>query len=134
VPKKYYIRLKKAKTKGILLKLDYEKIFDNVNWNFILEILKTRKFGPKWIKWIEEILNSVQTSISINKQITSYFKCKKGLRQGDHLSPFLFNLVVDTLFKILTKAKEHGYIKGFGNFEGNSLINLIFIDDTLIFL
>jgi hypothetical protein len=43
-------------------------------------------------------------------------------------------LIVDTLSKILTKAKDHGYIKGLGNFEETSLINLNFTDDTLIFL
>jgi hypothetical protein len=59
---------------------------------------------------------------------------KKRLRQGDSLSTFLFNLVVDILLKILTKAKKKvGYIKGLGNFEGNNLINLNFVDDTSIF-
>jgi hypothetical protein len=42
--------------------------------------------------------------------------------------------VVDTLSKMITKAKQHGYIKGLGNFEGDSLVNLNFADDTLIFL
>jgi hypothetical protein len=42
--------------------------------------------------------------------------------------------VVDTLSKIITKAKHHGYIKGLGSFEGDSLINLNFADDTFIFL
>jgi hypothetical protein len=42
--------------------------------------------------------------------------------------------VVDTLSKMITKAKQHGYIKGLGNFEGDNLVNLNFADDTLIFL
>jgi hypothetical protein len=42
--------------------------------------------------------------------------------------------VVDTLSKMITKAKSQGYIKGLGSFAGNSPINLNFADDTLIFL
>jgi hypothetical protein len=42
--------------------------------------------------------------------------------------------VVDTLTKIITKSKQHAYIKGLANLEGDSLINLNFTDDTLIFL
>jgi hypothetical protein len=42
--------------------------------------------------------------------------------------------VVDTLSKIITKVKQHGYIKGLGNLEEDSLINLNFTDDIFIFL
>lgn len=55
-------------------------------------------------QWIQEILNSGQTCININGQLTSYFKCKRGLRQGDYSSPFLFNLVADALSKMLQTA------------------------------
>jgi hypothetical protein len=42
----------------------------------------------------------------------------KGVRQEDHLSPFLFNLVANTLSKILQTAQQEGYIKGLENFNG----------------
>ena len=61
-------------------------------------------------------------------------KCKNGLRQGDPLSPFLFNLVADTLSQIFTKAEKEGYIKGLGNFHNKDIINLNFADDTLLFI
>jgi Reverse transcriptase (RNA-dependent DNA polymerase) len=81
------------------------------------------------------LLTSDQTNITINGQQTTYFMCKRGLIQGDPLSLYLFNLDADTLAKILNKAKEHGYIKGLGNFNNNNnMINLNFADDTLIFL
>jgi hypothetical protein len=47
-------------------------------------ILKnTRGFEDKWIVWIKQILESSQNSILINGNSTTYFKSKKGLRQGD---------------------------------------------------
>lgn len=60
----YQVKTKKSKV--ILLKLDFEKAFDNVNWDFLLEILQARGFGPKWIRWIKDILDSGQTCVNIN--------------------------------------------------------------------
>jgi hypothetical protein len=54
------------------------------------------------------------------------------VRQGDSLSPFLFDLVADVLNILLGNARTKGYLKGLGvvgNFPG--LIDLHFADDTL---
>lgn len=48
------IQVKKERKKGFLLNLDFEKIYDRVNWECLLEVLKVRKFGPKWTGWIEK--------------------------------------------------------------------------------
>lgn len=42
-------QIKISKTKGVLFKIDFEKTFDCVNWDFLLEVLKGRNFGDKWI-------------------------------------------------------------------------------------
>ena len=38
---------KKSKIKGLLFKIDFEKPFDNINWDFLLSLLKHRGFGAK---------------------------------------------------------------------------------------
>jgi hypothetical protein len=35
-----------------VLKLDYEKSYDRVDWSFLEEILSTRGFGVKWRSWV----------------------------------------------------------------------------------
>jgi len=44
-------RLKFAR-EGVVCKLDVEKVYDHVNWNFLLYVLKRTGFGVRWMRWI----------------------------------------------------------------------------------
>jgi hypothetical protein len=64
-----------------------------------------------------------------------YFQTKKGLRQGDPLSPILFNLVVDMLAIFIARAKEDGQIQGLiPHLVDDGLSILQYADDTIIFM
>ena len=71
----------------------------------------------------------------INGQPGNYFRTYKGLRQGDPLSPILFNLVGDALSMMLERAKNSRLIKGLvpDLIEGG-LSHLQYADDTILFL
>jgi hypothetical protein len=47
------------KEKGIILKLDYEKVYDRVNWDFFEEMLVSRGFGRRWRDWILNMVKGV---------------------------------------------------------------------------
>jgi hypothetical protein len=47
----------------VILKLDFEKAFDEVNLAFILSILQAKGFGPKWCQWILQILSTTSSSL-----------------------------------------------------------------------
>jgi hypothetical protein len=49
----------KNKEKGLVLKLDYEKAYDRVNWQFLQEILISRGFRNKWVNWIMKLVKWV---------------------------------------------------------------------------
>jgi Reverse transcriptase (RNA-dependent DNA polymerase) len=128
-------QIKISKTKGVLFQIYFEKGFDRVDWDFLVETLKGRGFGTKWIEWITNILNDSKTYINFNGELDLYFHYKRGVRQGDPFPPFLYILVADVLNIVLQNAKDKSYINGLrckGDFLG--LINLYFADDTLLFL
>jgi hypothetical protein len=73
--------------------------------------------------------------ININGNPGNFFDTHKGLRQGDPLSPLLFNLVSDALATMLEKAKREGKIKGLvPNLVEEGITHLQYADDTIIFL
>ncbi|KAJ0877963.1 putative RNA-directed DNA polymerase [Helianthus annuus] len=123
----------KCKKKGFFFKIDFEKAYDNVNWNFLIDSMSKRGFPDRWCHWIKGILKSARSSVLVNGSPTFEFQCFKGLRQGDPISPFLFILVMDVLSSLIDKAKEEGIVKGLKlPNEGPSISHLFYADDAII--
>lgn len=99
---------KKKKKQSIVLKCDFEKAYDSINWEFLFSMLSNFGFGTKWINWMKECVSTAKISILVNGSPTSKFSPQKGLRQGDPLSPFLFNIVAEGLNILLNRAVQLG--------------------------
>lgn len=118
-----------------MLKLDYEKAYDRVSWEFLFEMLESRGFGSKWISWIKKLLFQGTFSVRINDTTGPYFVGGKCLKQGDPISSILFNLVADVFTKMLAKAARQGLISGLlNNVIPGGIVSLQYADDTLLFL
>jgi hypothetical protein len=69
-------------------------------------------FNPKWCDWIKNFVEKGSVGIRVNNDIGHYFQTRKGLRQGDPLSPILFNITNDMLAILIARAKEDGQVNG----------------------
>ncbi|KAK3189472.1 hypothetical protein Dsin_029033 [Dipteronia sinensis] len=97
---------KDASCPRLALKVDLMKAFDMVDWGFLLETLAAFHFPPKVIMWIKACLTTPKFSISINEELAGFFSEKRGLRQGDPMSPYLFVIAMEVLSKIMAKRIE----------------------------
>jgi hypothetical protein len=101
--------LHRKKMDGVLFKIDFEKAYDKVKWSFLQQALRMKGFPPKWCNWIARFIQGGSVGIKVNDDIGHYFQTLKGLRQGDPLSPILFNIVADMLAILIARAKEDGH-------------------------
>lgn len=111
-----------AKRKKKLFKVDFEKIYNSISWNFLLYML--HRFDT-WISWIKGCLKFSWVSVLINGSLTLKFKCYKGLCQGDSLVPFLFLVIVEGLSKLMRETKSKELFEGILVGNNNCIVNLL---------
>ena len=100
------------KLDGVIFKVDFEKAYDKVKWPFLQQALRMKGFDEAWRRQVEAFTHKGSVGIKVNDDIGHYFQTHKGLRQGDPMSPILFNIVVDMLAILIGRAKEAGQVGG----------------------
>lgn len=94
------------------IKIDMNKAYDRIQWNFIHKILQGMNFPINWITWIMECITTVMYQILVNGEPSNPITPKCGLRQGDPLSSYLFILCMEVLSHQLLSLEERQGIKG----------------------
>jgi len=125
--------LHQQKQPRILLKLDISKAFDSVSWPFLLEVLQRRGFGPVWRNMICGLLSSSSSRVLLNGVPGEVIYHRRGLRQGDPLSPMLFILVMDVLNSLIEKASSEGLLQPLSTRNIHHRVSL-YADDVVLFL
>ncbi|XP_019430036.1 PREDICTED: uncharacterized protein LOC109337512 [Lupinus angustifolius] len=118
---------------NLALKPDVKKAFDTIDWRFLMDTLKAFGFHKSFIHWIEVILNSAKLSISVNGRTVGYFSCKRGVRQGDPLSPLLLCLAEEVISRGLTKLLEKGKFRSIVGPRIATPSHVLYADDILVF-
>ena len=127
-------KAKRRQKPCIVFKVDYEKAYDSVSWEFLIYMMRRMGFCSKWILWILGCLKSASISVLVNGSPSSEFLPHKGLRQGDPLSPLLFNIVAEGLSGLMSKAIERRLYKGFLVGIDKVEVSLLQYADDTIFL
>ncbi|XP_070677505.1 uncharacterized protein [Malus domestica] len=132
----HLLKGRKAKTKYELgLKIDMQKAYDRVEWDFLDATMGKMGFCNRWQQLIMGCVSSVQFAILLNGQPGKRFAPSRGLRQGDPLSPFLFLLVGEVFSRLIQKAVHDKLLDGVQlGASGPIISHILFADDTLLFL
>ncbi|RVW25786.1 Transposon TX1 uncharacterized 149 kDa protein [Vitis vinifera] len=91
---------------GVVFKIDFEKAYDHVKWDFLDHVLEKKGFSPRWRKWMSGCLSSVSFAILVN----------------------------DVLSRMLMRAEERNMLEGFRVGRNRTRVShLQFADDTIFF-
>ena len=70
----------KDNTSGLLFKMDIEKAFDHVNWDFLIDVMSRMGFWHRWINWMKWCRSTATFSILINGSPSGFFRSSRCLR------------------------------------------------------
>ncbi|XP_038997432.1 uncharacterized protein LOC120122379 [Hibiscus syriacus] len=115
------------------LKIDLQKAFDSLNWEFVGVILHALGFPDKFISWIWACFTNPRYSIVLNGSLVGYFIGARGVRQGDPISLYIFILAMNVLSNLLNVAALNGVFGYHPKCKRIGLTYLCFVDDLLIF-
>jgi hypothetical protein len=123
---------KKAGKECLIMKVDFEKAYDSVNWSFLDYMLGRFGFNTKWRNWMKACICRGNLSVLVNGSPTQEISIKRGLKQGDPLAPLLFLLVAEGLGGLMRTAVEKDKFRPFLVGGGRAPVSLLqYADDTL---
>lgn len=114
------------------IKIDIMKAYDTVRWGFLLRTMKVMGFPTNFIEWTWQCISTARFSVSINGELVDFFKAKRGLRQGDPMSPYLFLLVMEVFGKMLGRTFEKEQLKYHPRCQQLKLSYVAFADDLFV--
>lgn len=87
-----------------------------------------------YIRWLQACICNIGFTVGYNGKINGYFKGKRGLRQGDPLSPYLFVLAMNYLSLLLNQYAENETFSYHFKCKESKLTHMCFADDLLVFV
>lgn len=121
-----------SKQKRLVLKVDFAKAFDSVDWDYLIELMRRMYFPSKWLRWIKGCISSAFANVLVNGSSSGEFQLERGLRQGDPLSSFLFLIAAEDLNLLTKRAISEGLLTAVHVGRNKvEISHLQYADDTL---
>ena len=121
--------LKHSREKGEMLAVvlvDFACAFDSVSHLHIMEVLRMRGLDEYIIGIVGDSYTDVETTITVNGEQSPTVDVRVGVKQGDPMSPPLFNLALDPLIETLER-----YSLGY-KMDDRQIRTLAFADDLVL--
>ena len=120
--------------------IDYEKAFDRIDRSFLWQKLLNVGIKGKILNVVKHMYLNAKSCVKVNDNVSDYFPCKVGVRQGENLSPLLFAVFLNDLKATLDEKLENlNTLKDFNindlngdAFDVCKFFMLLYADDTTI--
>lgn len=125
--------LNKTKQSGVIMAADFEAAFETVSWPYLRSVIRELNFGNYFMKLIDTMYLNKQnfSRIIMNGFLGDKIFLQRGIRQGDPVSGYLFNIAVLILSKQITTSKNLTGIL----LSSNAEVRISqYADDTILFL
>ncbi|KAK7275172.1 hypothetical protein RIF29_16281 [Crotalaria pallida] len=116
----------------MVVKLDLEKAYDRLRWDFIRETLELVGIPANFINIIMHCISSSSMCVNWQGDLSNVFYPATGIRQGDPLSPYIFVLCMDRLFHLIQDAINSNDWKPLAMGRGGPRISQLFFADDVI--
>ncbi|XP_042487394.1 uncharacterized protein LOC122067618 [Macadamia integrifolia] len=121
--------------RGLALKLDIKKAFDNLDWVSLFDVMHKFGFSQLFIDHLHQIFLSSKLSVLINGGPVGFFGLGHGLHQGDPLSPILFIIAEEVFCRGISLLKmENKFYSLPGPRNVFSPSHLLYADDIFVFI
>ena len=116
------------------LKHDMSKAYDKMEWEYMERVMIKMGFHARWIQLMIMCITTASYSVLINGEPHGHITPKRGLHQGDPLSPYFFLMCTEGLHGLISKAAHNGDIRGVSLCRnGPRITHLFSADDGLLF-
>ncbi|XP_074271593.1 uncharacterized protein LOC141595528 [Silene latifolia] len=116
-----------------LFKMDLQKAYDTIEWEFLDQMLSALNFPVQFKGWIMQYVTTATYSLNLKGNVFGFFKGRRGLRQGDPLFPLLFTVCMEYLSRVLAHTTDNADFGYHSLCKPMKLTHLMFADDLLLF-
>lgn len=116
----------------MILKMDMEKAFDKISWNFLMQALDRFGFPSVWCDRILALISGSSFAILVNGTLSRWVNASAGIRQGCPLSPSLFILCSEVLSRFFNQEARLNNLRGLRLSRSSPPITHLFYADDIV--
>ncbi|KAL2623319.1 hypothetical protein R1flu_003524 [Riccia fluitans] len=124
----------KSQQEMIFIKMDFEKSYDQVNHNYLWQVMEATGFDPKFIQLTKGLVEGSTSKLHVNGRFSQEIPIERGVKQGCPLAPLLFSLSTEPLMALMKKQEREGMLEGLHLAGSRTALYNFFADDSGVFL